>query len=306
MLLVEEIFALAIFLRQSCSSKTRTIGGNSRTDFCCNVLCYYAVWRGCEKRDRIYFMLESKSEKFGIPYNFSQEKEEKLRLCYKNLEQYGEDGIDSKIKDTIAYLNALDFNTSESCEGHVDHGNLSPYVGMKESKPPQWRFAGEEQSFEKAATKHGVTVSEILDYGKPKYDVENLTHPKNEEQIILAMDEAWKETPKNKETDEFIRWRAKTDEMKEKLNVLIQEFYKERTADDDVKLALETDNDPNRRSTYQFFLHNGGKDYENYHDYEEREKLNEEEMNILKKRLESRQNEMKDFTEFLKEKYNEM
>jgi hypothetical protein len=239
----------------------------------------------------------------------SSEKEEKLRLCYKNLEKYG-DGIEPKIKDTIAYLNALGFNTYESCEGHVDHGDLSTYIGMKELEQPTWRFVGEKEAFEKSAEKYGVTVSEILEYGRPKYEVSDekfkMNRPKNEEQIVTAMIEAYDGVPKDKETPEFVIWRAKTDELKEKLDVLVQEFYKERIVPDDVMLKLETDNDPEFRSSYQFFLHNGGEDYGNHCDPDEREKLSDEEMNVLKKRLETRQNEMKEFTEFLKKKYNEI
>jgi hypothetical protein len=240
----------------------------------------------------------------AIP-NLSPEKEEKLRICYKDLEKYGEDGIDPKIKDTIAYLNVLGFNTHESCEGHVDHGDLSAYIGMNAPEQPQWRFVGQEEAYEKAAQKHGVVLSEIFDYLKPKYDVLDWTPPENEEQLVLASNEAWEETPKKQETEEFKLWRAKTDEMKEKLDLLVQEFYRERNAAGDVRLEVSNGDDPEHRASYLFFLHNGGEDYENHVGYDEREKLSEEVLEVLRKRLETRQNEMKNFTEFLKEKYRQ-
>jgi hypothetical protein len=249
--------------------------------------------------------MEKFQEQTDISRELSPEKEETLKLCYKNLEKYGEDGIDPKIKDTIAYLNVLGFNTHESCEGHVDHGNLSAYVGMNAPEQPQWRFVGQEESYKKAAQKHKVTLSEIFDYLKPKYDVLDWTPPENEEQLALACNEAWEETPKKEETEEFKLWRAKTDEMKEKLDLLMQEFYRERNAADDVKLVLSKGDNPEYRASYLFFLHNGGDDYENYVGYDEREKLSKEELEVLKKRLEARQNEMTDFTEFLKEKYRQ-
>jgi len=234
------------------------------------------------------------------------QKEEKLGLCYKELEKYG-DGIEPKIKDTIAYLNALGFTTCESCEGHVDHGDLSTYIGMEATEPPKWRFVGQEEVFEGVAKKHGVTVSEIFEYVKPGYDLTlgPKIQPGNVDQIVSAWEDGWGKTPRETETDEFKKWREKTDEMKDKLDLLVQEFYKERTADSDVKLVVETENDPEFPHVYDFFLHNGGEDYGNHCDPDERAKLSEGEMNVLKKRLETRQNEMKDFTEFLKEKYKE-
>lgn len=247
-------------------------------------------------------------EQFNTSQNLSPEKEEKFRRIYQGLERFGKEdfGIDSGIKDTVAYLNALDFNTVESCSGHLDHGSLAPRVGINAAEKPKWRFVGQKEAFEKAAQKYGVTLSEIFEYHKPgdeRPPEERGIQPENAEQLETAWDEGWDSTPKEEETEEFRLWRKKTDELAERLNGFVQEFYKERSTTDNEKLVVDLNNDAELPHVYDYFLHNGGKDYLTMVDPDERAKLSEEEMNVLKKRLEANQKEMKDFTEFLKEKY---
>lgn len=240
-------------------------------------------------------------EQLGMSQNLSQEKEEKLRHFYAMLEKLV--GMDHGIQDTVAYLNALGFRTTESCEGHIDHGSLAPRVGMEAPGKPKWRFVGEEEIFKNVAEKHGVTLDEMFAYAAPKYNIpeDERVYPANEEEIIATWNEGWDLAPKEEETDEFKLWRKKTDTLAENLDVLVQEFYQKRNVGENEKLRVDR-NDFNRH-VYNYYLHNGGKDYLVMADPDEREKLSDEEKDVLRKRLEINQKEMKDFTEFLKEKY---
>lgn len=235
--------------------------------------------------------------------NSSPGKEETFRRFRENAEKLE---IDEKVQDTVAYLNALGFNTAESCEGHLDHGSIAPRIAVNAPEKPTWRFAGQEEVFKKIAEKHGVTIEEIFEYVKPKYGIpeESRTRPENEEQITEAWNDGWDLTSREEETEEFKLWREKTDKLAGQLDALAQEFYKERSiADENTRLVIEKHDDSESPHVYNFFLHNGGKDYLTMVNPEEREKLSEEEMNVLRKRLESNQQEMKDFTEFLKQKF---
>ncbi len=255
-------------------------------------------------------------EQFDMNQNISSEKEEKLSHIYEGLKKYEDEsfgidsgiGIDASIKDTVAYLNAFDFNTVESCSGHLTHGSLSPRVAIEASEKPKWRFIGQKEVFEKVALKHRVTLEEVFEHTKPKYDLsleDRDVQPKNAEQIGAVWDEGWDSTPKEEETEEFKLWRKKTDELAGQLDSLTQEFYEGRSVEgENSKLVVEKHDDPELPHVYNYFLHNGGEDYLVMVDPGERAKLSEEEMNVLKKRLEANQKEMKDFTEFLKEKYN--
>jgi len=234
--------------------------------------------------------------------NLSSEKEEKLSGFYKIAEKFG---VDPGIQDAIAYLNALGFNTNESCEGHIDHGSLATRVGVEALGKPTWRFVGQKEIFEKVALEHGVTLTEVSEHAKPKYGIpeEDMVYPENWEELYAVENEGWALTSREEETEEFKQWRSKTDELAEHLGELMREFYRERSAGEDIKLVVERHDDPELPHQYSFFLHNGGKNYLEMADPDEREKLSEEERNTLKARLEANQKEMKDFTEFLKKKY---
>lgn len=221
---------------------------------------------------------------------------------YENLEKLG---VDSGIREAVVYLNALGFHTTESCEGHLDHGSLAPRVGIEAPGKPMWRFVNQKEVFEKTAKEHEVTLEQIFDYVAPKYGIsaENIASRENEQEIIGAWIEGWERTPKNEETEYFKLWRAKTDKLAQDLDALLQEFYQGRIVAEDAKLVVEQNNKDIH--VYNFFLHNGGKDYALNLNPHELENLGKEEIDARKRNLAMYQQEMKDFTEFIKERVSE-
>ena len=239
-------------------------------------------------------------EQFPISQDASFEKSENIVHFYENLERLG---VDSGIKDIIVYLHALGFHTTESCEGHLDRGTLAPRVGIEAPGKPRWRFLNQKETFEKAAERRGVTVEEIFEYVAPKYGVpiEDRAPTKHEEQIMRAWAEGWARTPQKEETEYFTLWRMKTDKQANDLDTLLREFYQGRTAAENTKLVIEKNNKD--AHVYNFFLHNGGKDYALNLNPHELGDLSKEEMNARKRNLELYQREMKDFMEFLKNRF---
>ena len=108
--------------------------------------------------------------------------------------------------------------------------------------------------------------------------------------------EAWKEATGlaavNEETSDYHIWRKENEALQVKLAALLAEFYRDRVASPSLHLEIEPDPEGTAR------LHNGGDDYKVRH-----LSLSEDERQDLAGRLVEYQTEMKEFADFLKEKY---
>ena len=65
----------------------------------------------------------------------------------KEIEGWGDrlgKGIDEKVKDTVVAFNLLEIPTSSSCEGHLDHGTLAPWIEIETPDRPAERFSFRE------------------------------------------------------------------------------------------------------------------------------------------------------------------
>lgn len=238
-------------------------------------------------------MLEKAPNERPLPTN-----EDALNTAYRKNESLG---IDSGIRDTVAYLSALGFHTVESCEGHTDHGIAAPRIIIRAPDCPQYRYKDQKEILEKIAGQHGTTSEEVLEYLRPKYG-ENVTHDgvKQEELLFNIWEEAFNSTPKE-ETTEFKIWRVKTDAAKDSLNALLDEFYSQTKATADFKLIIRP-RDPNESSDGYWLTNLDAINLPNI-DPDERHMYDQ---NIIEKDLRNRQKEMSDFTEFLKRKYIEV
>jgi hypothetical protein len=118
--------------------------------------------------------------------------------------------------------------------------------------------------------------------------VEELERGKSSKAYFEAVEEA----SKNEETKEYKEWKKENKKLLEKARALLEEFYKERKVDPDLKLEIFGGEDG-------FTIHNGG---ENFRPIGERQLSKEEKEKILKN-LERYRSEMDAFTEFLKKKY---
>ena len=141
----------------------------------------------------------------STPIPFDEHKTKRLE-ARKKLERLG---VDPGIQDTVLYLNELGFCTSESCEGHTDHGNPAPRVALAAPNEPRWRFQGQQTTFETVAAKYRVTVDEVLEYSAPKYEVPpgGFIHDEaREDMLFKVLIEGREQMTKKEETEKSQRY----------------------------------------------------------------------------------------------------
>lgn len=183
--------------------------------------------------------------------------------------------IEGQVKETVVAFNLMGLSTSASCEGHTDHGISTPWIEVAAANQPEERFIGEKEIFQKVADKYRIPVE----------DVKKGIHKE-------AWTEALKESSQNEETPEYRKWREENKKLIRKTSGLLQEFYQGREVTPSIQLKVSEGGEG------EFRVHNGGKDYRPVP-----EKLTEKQREELAKRLIKYQEEMKRFTEFLKNKY---
>jgi len=95
--------------------------------------------------------------------NFTNEtnpKESELENARLNLENTSDRlgfKIDENIKESVAVLNVSGFNTSQSCEGHVERGIAAPWISIAAPNEPEERFEGENEIIKSTARKYQIT-----------------------------------------------------------------------------------------------------------------------------------------------------
>lgn len=213
------------------------------------------------------------------------EKEAKLQAMRQEVNDWADrlgERVDAGIKEIVAVFNVIGIPTSASCEGHSgsDHGYPAPWVEVEAPDEPDWRFEHQKEIYEQVAKKHGITVDEVL-------------HADNDEAWVEAM----RLSAEQEETAEYRLWQEKNQELFEKAEALLREFYKERDASDEIHIKAY-------RSVDGFRIHNGGKfSIPNNEKERLQNELTEEDRGRIPEVLKASQQEMNAFTEFLKEKY---
>lgn len=209
-----------------------------------------------------------------------QEKNLKLEEIRHDVESIGDrlgKPIDEGIKETVVMFKANELPTSDSCEGHIERGLPVPYVEVSAPNEPEERFVGQNESFEKAAKKYNITTEEA-----------------KTSKIDEAYWEAMKECSQNEETEEYKKWNKENEKLLANGNNLLEEFYKERKVEPDIKLQIE-------EGVGNFRIHNSGEDYQPV--IEKEREFSDEEKKSRAEKIEKYRPEMKEFTNFLKEKY---
>jgi hypothetical protein len=182
--------------------------------------------------------------------------------------------VDEGIKEAVIIFNAVGLYTSASCEGHLDHGLPAPWIDVEAPNEPKERYVGENEIYRKVARKYNLKIEEL----RRGYNMD-------------AWWEAIKEAEKSGETKEYKIWRKENQKLLKKAKKFLNEFYKNRKVDSDVKLKIDI------FGNGSFRIHNGGKYYKLVNDLSRKEKRE------VKKMLEKFREEMNAFTEFLKNKY---
>jgi len=186
--------------------------------------------------------------------------------------------IDENIKETVTSLNVFDINTSGSCEGHIDSGAGTPWVGFSSSNEPAEKFTGETIIIERVAKENGISVDSL----------------KKEEAYEDLYWQTENEFEKNGETKEAIAWREENEKLRVVIEDVVVDFYQDRDVSDEVRLRFE-----DIGAFGEFRIISGTHD-----DYErDYEKMTEAEKEDLGKRLEEYRSEMKSFSSFLKDKF---
>ena len=215
------------------------------------------------------------------------EKEMRLQAERQKVEEFADlkgMGVDEGIKETVAVFNSMELSTSASCEGHLGgeskHGYLVPWVDFEAPNQPKWRFENEEEIYEQVAQKYTVSVEEVF-------------RGRHEQ----AWAEASRLISQQEETVEYKEWEKENDKLLEKVNSLLQEFYSTRDASDEARIIIDT-------YASWFRIHGGGKFYIPNSDTEKiQSDLTDEERARIPEVLKTSQQEMKDFTDFLHDKF---
>jgi hypothetical protein len=131
--------------------------------------------------------------------------------------------IDAGIKESIAILNAFDIPTTQSCEGHPNHGDGRPYpwIRVEADHEPAERFVGEQKTYEEVAALHGISL-EDLKRGDP----------------AELYDEVARKISENDETEEFKEWGEENLELQQRVRILLNGFYIDRKVDPDIRLEI--------------------------------------------------------------------
>lgn len=132
-------------------------------------------------------------------------------------------GIDEGIKETVVAFNMFGLNTSGSCEGHLEHGLITPYVDVEAPNKPETEYVGEMEVFQRVANKYGISFEEV----RRALNFE-------------AWQEAYKESVRNGQTPEFLQFLEETNQLKRRIEPLIEEFSARKEVSSNIRLHVDT------------------------------------------------------------------
>jgi hypothetical protein len=185
-------------------------------------------------------------------------------------------GVDPGIKETVAAFMANGFETTGSCEGHIDWGRRNPYVDIE------------------------VPISEDL---KQKFDdLKKMLESKGiQNKQDLEKDEELHTQYRSIQNEAITHAQAKRPDLQHELQSLLRTFYTTHTPiSKDYALNVY----PWDRTRLAVEPANGDMSCRSRKEREERiQKLEHLSIDERKKILETSQAEMKAFTEFLKERF---
>lgn len=176
--------------------------------------------------------------------------------------------IDPEIRETIAYLWALGFKTSASCEGHPDRGGRAPWINIRETMPK--------------ISPHNVSTKEMM-----LRQIAVIV-----KKISVLLDRFYKGTgiyffiPHSKEMQKEYKLSQQRN-LREQLRFmqLLKKFYRDRNLSDDAHLIIQ--------SSMGRLISQGAR-FQEIRPPKEKEEM-----------LQRYQEEMWVFTSFLKNKYYE-
>ena len=184
--------------------------------------------------------------------------------------------IDEGIKETVVYCLALDLPTTQSCEGHTDSGRPWPWISFASTGEPAERFINQRQVFEQVAQKYGVTLEDV-ERGR-SYE---------------AWAEASRRASAEPETEEYQAWTNQNLVLLHKARIILEQFYRDRTVDPDFRLEAWA----GAGNTFDIECHRAQSWLRR------QESATEQEKQRAVQDLPRHQQEMAEFTQFLKKQY---
>ncbi len=178
--------------------------------------------------------------------------------------------IEQGVKDATIGLLVNSINTTNSCEGHLDRGVSTPWIGIGTQDEPQIKYEEQEIATDSICKKFNVTEEDI--YANPRSQ---------------ASKEYWKML--KTETAEYRKWQEANRILALRAEELLLSFYSKNDADPDIKIKIED------------HFKDGVDLYCGLNRSERFAKMNDEQKAKAEKILLKRREEMKKFGLFLKE-----
>lgn len=208
--------------------------------------------------------------------------------------------IDEGIKEMVIALDMNNLPTHNSCEGHINHGFPYPFVEVVAGEEPKWKFEGQEELFKKVVEEKNILL-EKTERESPEWDVNLYEEVENEVGKRLNL----KNEKELVETEKYKEWKKRNKEIFERAQDLLREYNKNKEQNNpDSEIILEG----NEETDFTFRPRSGfDRSVDTVQYMKERErnnwKLTEEEEIKLNEKLRERRASMKDFIEFLHERY---
>ena len=130
--------------------------------------------------------------------------------------------VDPGIKDALVALNALEINTTNSCEGHVDKGCGVPWIRIESPRDPDEHFQDEIATCQAMANKFGVSLDDV-----------------RRGACAEAKDAAAEIYLKNDETVAFHNWKQSNRELRQRVVTLLDSFYSNRETSTDSRITID-------------------------------------------------------------------
>jgi hypothetical protein len=214
-------------------------------------------------------------------------------------------GIDENVKEAVTAFNVHGLPTSNSCEGHLDHGVPFSFAEIEAPNKPKWKYEGEKELFSAVAREKNIPL-EKTERQSPAWDVDAY-----EEVFYEAGERMNKMANEGKDladTEEYKKWKEENKKLYVRGLELLNEFYADNAAEnEDVKIILdgaeENGFDMRNQSGFDYFVDALNWRQEVNRKKKEGEEMPPEELEKLGKQLKARQKEMQRFAEFLKQKF---
>jgi len=87
--------------------------------------------------------------------SLNPEKEARWKEVEEMIDGFGD--VEEQIKKPVIALNALGLPTTNSCEGHENHGRIVPYVTIGAPNEPKEKYVGQKDFEQEVYQKYGVS-----------------------------------------------------------------------------------------------------------------------------------------------------